>query len=432
MKKIVASGLFLILLALFGATYFGSRQTEAAFRAQVGQLREHYAGIMQVSLEEYQAGLFLSRARLRLGFSAGGSMGLHQQIRHFPWGARMVTRLSEDSELARELARALPLEKLQLVTEVGWRGQSDSTLELPELTWTDAAGEWRLGPLRFGCKLAATLGKGLFWLKLPALTWRQAERERLRLRGLELQGRFGDQPELPLEDAAVRIDRLLVGNHQQVLLEVRDFRSSAQLRRVGTTVTGFAEFGCAELILVGEPFTQGRVQLRLVGIDAAVVDRLLKNLQQIHADLLSRRVDPLVLQLQLFGLFQELVGRGLELHLEPLELRSAAGELRGKGFLGLRPPGPAGGSPLTSERVDAELQLDFDSGVFASGFRLLDKLQHQGRASANPAVLDELAEQLAGGLIQKGLLSKGPAGGYRLELSIEQGVGRLNGQPFPP
>jgi len=171
--------------------------------------------------------------------------------------------------------------------------------------------------------------------------------------------------------------------------------------------------------------------LSLQGIAAATVRELRETVQQMQADLLNRQIDPLVLQVQLYGLYAQLLGKGITLQLDQLALQTADGGLQGNGSLTLLgiPAGPTG---LNLDQLNGGLVLTIDPGAFASGFRLLDKLRHQGRASAIPAVLNEQAEQLAGGLLQRGVLTKNPPGGYRIELRVEQGLGQLNGRPFNP
>lgn len=432
MKKIVTTGLILILLALFGADFYCSRRTEAVFRTQVEKLRRSYAGILQVRLEDYHAGLLLSRARLSLGFSAGGSLRLEHQIRHFPWGVKMVTRLAGDSDLAGALAKLVPLDQLQLLTEVDLNGRSHSTLELAELHSAGEAGALSLRRLKFGCDLAPSLQRGNLWFTLAALQIDRAGRKQLALNDVELRSRFADWQGLPLGNGELRIARLLVDTGELPGLELRDVRYRSTMQPDGGAIANLAELRLAELSLAGECFTQGRLKLALRGIDPAALRELLDIVKQMQADLLSCRVDPLVLQVQLFGLCPQLFRNGLDLRLERLALHSADGGLQGNGALKLQDLNGFGATELNLDHVDAALQLEIDAGAFARGVRLLDKLQHQGRASARPAVLNELAEQLAGGLVQKGVLVRRGKSGYRLQLSIAQGRGSLNGQPFTP
>jgi len=186
------------------------------------------------------------------------------------------------------------------------------------------------------------------------------------------------------------------------------------------------------LDMLGERFTQARLKLDLQGIDIAAIRELQDSAKQMQADLLSRKVDPLVLQVQMLGLYSQLLQNGLDLKLEQLELQGDGGSLQGGGSLHL-PEHPFSGAPgINLQQLKADFYLDVDHSIFASGVRLLDKLQHQGQASVNPAVLNEQAEQLAGALLQKGVFTRRAEGGYRIELAFDQGQGRLNGQPFKP
>ena len=111
-----------------------------------------------------------------------------------------------------------------------------------------------------------------------------------------------------------------------------------------------------------------------------------------------------------------------------LALRSGDGVMQGQGRFEL-PVTPVSGLQAFSA-IQGRFQLDIDRSFFATGFRLLDKLQNEGKTALNRAVLAEQAEQLAGGLLQKGLLARHPDGGYRIDFSLEQGQGSLNGKPF--
>ena len=102
--------------------------------------------------------------------------------------------------------------------------------------------------------------------------------------------------------------------------------------------------------------------------------------------------------------------------------------MQGQGSVTVQELDFSGASMLALDKLGGQFQLDIDRSLFNAGFRMFDNLQRQGEKS-NPAVLNEQAEQVAGGLIQKGIFTRRD-GGYQFKISIEQGQAELNGHPF--
>ena len=432
MKKIVSTCLVLILLALFSATFYCSRRTEAAFRRQVENLRQNESGFLKVRLDSYRTGLFLSQAGLSILLDGAGTLRLRQQIRHFPWGVEMVTQVAGDSDLASELTNLVPLDQVLLLTRVDLHGRSHSTLGLPEWHFSDDSGELKLSGLNLVFDLDQTLSSGDYSLDLGTLSITVEGERRLELSGMTLQGRVAGARGLPLGEGELRIARIELHNSTQPDLDIKDLRNFFRLQLTGESLAGLTETSMGELLLLGERFTKARFKLSLRGLEVAAIQELQESLRQLQADLLSREVDPLILQMQMLGVYSQLLQGGLDLRLEQFDVQGEEGTLQGEGTLQLlktKAPGTSGTSP---EQVTGHLFLNIDHGIFASGVRALDRLQHQGRASANRGVLNEQAEQLAGALLQKGILTNRQGGGYRVELAFDRGQGWLNGRSLNP
>ena len=71
--------------------------------------------------------------------------------------------------------------------------------------------------------------------------------------------------------------------------------------------------------------------------------------------------------------------------------------------------------------------LEFNRPLFAAGYRFYDKFR-TGK-NENIAVLNEQAEQLAGGLVQKGILTR-ESGNLSLNFLFSHGQKTLNGKPL--
>lgn len=430
MRKILSSLMVLILLALFATTYFCSGRTEDAFNAQVKQLNLSYPGVLQVELVEYQRGLLVSEVQTRLTLQQRDPLALHHQIRHFPWGITMVTRLAKDSALVTEFAELLPLEQLQLQTDVGLDGASKTSFKLPSLTLDDETGRVQLQGLLLDLALNGQLSGGELNFQLETLQVQNSGEVEIILSGVQLDSQFAEQQELPLGSGELRIEHLTIRSENRPAFELSELRyetsSSLQNERLATELN----LTLAGMSLAGESISDGQLQLQLSGIDAAAVRELQKSAQQLQADLLNQQVDPLILQLQMLGLYSQLFTEGLTLTLNRLVLRTEDGALLGKGELMLQEIDRTEASPLAFDQLKGQFQLDIDRSVFVAGFRLFASLQRSGQSPRNPAVAAELAEQFAGGLVQKGILSRREDGGYRIEVSVEHGLGSLNGQPF--
>jgi uncharacterized protein YdgA (DUF945 family) len=427
MRKLLSGLMILTLVVLFTATYYNSKNTEAVFRAQLAQLDQNYAGLIQVELLDYQRGLLVSEAETRITVREN-SLPLQHQFRHFPWKVRLQTGLAQDSDAAAEFAALAPLDKLQVQTDVELNGASKSTLVLPALTISDDGKRLQIKGLQLSFDLEREMTGGDVRLQLASLHLEQPEEASLLLTGVEMNSRFAAQQGLLLGGGFLTVGRLAITPESKPGLELNELRYETATMLEGDQLMSDLGVQLKELSLAGETFTDGQLRLKVSGIDAAALRELQDAAKQMQVELLDRQVDPVVLQLQLLDLYSQLFKDGLTLTLDQLSLQAGDGAIQGQGQLELQELNFIG-SPIAADKMTGQFRIDIDKAAFIAGFRLLDKLQRRGK-STNRAVVAEQAEQLAGGLVQKGIFSRRDNGGYRLDMTLEQGQGTLNGKPF--
>lgn len=423
MRKIFSGLMILTLVVLFVATYLCSQKTEEVFKAQVDELNSYYGGILQVELLDYRRGLLVSEVKTRLSLSQQ-VLPLQHQIRHFPWKVRVLTQVAAYSESVDMLA----LEQLKLQTDVSLKGDSQSRLVLPELNFSDGKLNLQLQGLRFGCRLDGHLSEGQIDVQLGGLTFAEPGGAQFVLGGVSLQSKFVDMQGLPLGGGVVQVERFAWQADGQADFELKDLRYTADSRLEQEMYASGFDLQLGALKLGGETFTDGQLQLQVAGLDGATIRQVQASARQLQAELIGQQVDPLILQLQLLGLYSQLLEKGLTFSLSHLELRTTDGLLQGNGRLALQGFDLSGGNLAAFEQLSARFQLDLDQPVFAAGFRAWDFFQHP-ESKRNAAVQDELAGQLAGGLVQKGILVR-KDGGYRLDFSVDRGEAKLNGKRF--
>jgi len=426
MKKVFSALMVLILLVLFAATFYCSSRTETVFKAQVEQLNQDYPGLLRVELLDYQRGLLVSEARTRIEVQRE-TLVLQHQIRHFPWKVQAVSRVATGTELAVKLAEQDLLEQLQLQTDIALDGAAISHFDLPELTITDGDTELQLHGLSFSANLASGMSGGVLKIQLADLAMTEAN-ETLQLEQLQLISEFIDQGGLPIGRGELQLGSFTVKSVDGGGMELSGLNYSLATELENEQLASRLELALGSLRVGGETFSAGELKLALAGIDAAAAREIQQEARAVQADLLNPQTEPLLLQLQLFGLYSQLFQEGLSLSLERLSLQGGDGLLQGSGRFELQEMSAATGGLMSLEALTGQFHLEFEQSLFSAGFRALDNLQRSGQKS-NPAVLNEQAEQLTGALLQKGFLTRRD-GVYQLDVTIEQGRAALNGRPL--
>ncbi len=424
MKKILSGAMILILLLLFAATYVCSSRTEAVFKAEIERINQNYSGLLQVELVDYRRGLLLSEAKTRLDMR-GESLLLEHQLRHFPWMVRALSRVDAAATTADPVERQF-LEQLQLQTDVSLDGAADSRFELPQLTISAEGSELQLQGLSFSTRLEAGLNAGMIDFRLQQLSLNEPGVGELQVAGMQLQSDFRDLQGIPLGSGMLQLERLTLTPGVGDVFALQGLSYQVVSEQSAATLNSSAELRLTGLQLGGERFHEGRLVLKIVGIEADAARRVQQELRQLQRELYNQQTDPLLLQLRVAGLYSQLLSKGVSLSLEQLSLQGDPGALQGEGRFEVT-QSASGGVLQALNGLQGQLQLQLDQALFSSVFRLADELQHPGRKT-NRAVLNEQAEQLAGALVQKGILTR-QAGAYRLDFSLAQGTALLNGQP---
>ncbi len=423
MRKLMTVLLLLILAGLFASTYVCSLKTEEKFANQVARFNRSYPGVLQVTVDDYQRGLLVSKVKTSLSLPGRELLELQQRIRHFPWGIKIWTGISKNSRFAT----FLPVKEFLLETDIGLNGIADSTFELPELTFQNGQEELQLTGLSLHGRFDTQENSGDLKLLLESLKLVENDKVRIDLAGVNFTSIFREQQGIPLGEGRLQLEHLQVQSAEQVGFGFNGLQYVVSTLLENGEFSSVLDLKIAELSYAEEEFSAGRLRIKLSGIAVATLRDLQERVKQLQTDLLSRKQDSLSVQLQLLGIYSELLQEELSIELEQLVVQTAGGELSGQGKLALQEL-PSSASAGLFERLSGELQLKITKAAFAAGFRLFDKLQRKGRSVVNAAVLNEQAEQLAGALMQKGILTRTTAGVYRLDFTFERGQLLFNGQ----
>ena len=431
MKKILSVLMVLILMVLFTLTWYCSYITEQHFAAQVTAINQVSPELIKVELKTYQRKLFASAAEtiIKIG---GEEVRFNHQIRHFIWGVKMITTLALDSALAKEIATRIPLEQLLLTTDFSFLGGSKSRFILPSLKFQDNGDSLEITGFSAGWDLNGDLTMGNFVCLLDSLQLQQTDQGELKLANLRISTQMTDLQDIPLGNGTLQLEKLqLVGRERQAI-EVHNIHYRGQTDLTQGLFSGTAELGFDQLLLAGETVSDGRLKLTLSGIDAGLLRAIQQSSEQLQQQALDQQSSPLELQLQLLEFYTELLNSGGTLTLEELSLQTDNGELKGNGDLSLLKESAAESLLFPLENITANFQLEIDRGAFVTGYRLFNNLQSAEGQYQNPAVLAEQAEQIAGGLVQKGIFTRQEGDKFRIDFSWAEGQGKLNGEALAP
>ena len=432
MKKILSILMVLTLIVMFALTWYCSRKTEQLFMDQVNVLNQTAPALIKVGLQNYQRKLFSSIAQTTFHIQGkkGVTFNLSHQIRHFIWGVKIITVLEDGSGLAGSIETTVPLDEIQLITDIGLQGGSNSALVFPQLSFQGDDKTLTVTGIEIGWSLNKDLTSGDFICRLKELSLQQGAREVLNLDSLHIFTQTTDLQDVPLGSGKISLGRLKLEQPGMIPIEFQDIQYQGQTELTQGNFSGTFDLNFAQLLLAEEALSNGRVKLTLSGVDTA----LLKSLQQTAKDLQLKALDSqassLELQIQLLGLYSKILNSGVTLSLEEVSLTSGEGGIKGSGELTLLEDSVSGGllSPLAN--INAKFQLDIDRTAFVNSYRILNNLQSADVENQNPAVLAEQAEQIAGGLVQKGVFVRQSGGSFHVDFSWDEGLGTLNGEPL--
>ena len=430
MKKILSILMALTIVVLFTLTWYCSYKAEQYFTAQITAINQTSAEIVEVELKSYQRKLFASKAETAINIRGKEEFRLSHQIRHFVWGVKMTTTLTPDSTLAKMVATEIPLDQLQLITDISLLGASKSRLILPQLTFQGDSSNLGLTGFSAGWDLNSDLTMGNFVCLLDNLQLQQENQSELNLANLRMTIQMTDLQDIPLGDGEFQLEKLQLIRQGKSAIEFRNIQYRGQTDLIQGFFSSTFELNFGQLLLAGETLSDGKLKLTLSGIDAELLCSIQQTAQQLQQQALDQQSNSFELQLQLLGLYTELLNSGITLTLEELSLSADSGKINGAGVLNLPKESAVGSLLFSLENILADFQLEIDRGVFVTGYRLLNHLQATEGNNQNPAVLAEQAEQIVGGLVQKGILVRQNGDKFRMDFSWVEGQGRLNGEPF--
>ncbi|MCK5826161.1 MAG: DUF945 family protein [Desulfuromusa sp.] len=426
MKKSLSVLMVLTILGLFTLTWYCSYLTEQHFTAQVTAINQVSPELIKVEIKTYQRKLFTSAAETIIRIR-GEEVRFNHQIRHFIWGVKMITTLVPDSALAKNIATRIPLEQLQLTTDFSFLGASKSRLILPSLKFQDNGGSLEITGFSAGWNLNADLTMGNFVCLLDSLQ-QQTDQSELKLANLRISTQMTDLRDIPLGNGTLQLEKLQLVGHDKLAIEFQNIQYWGQTDLTQGLFSGTAELNFDQLLLAGETLSDGRLRLTLSGIDMGLLDSIQQTAEQLQQQAFDQQSSPFELQLQLLAFYTELLDSGVTLTLEELSLRTDNGEIKGNGDLSLLKESAAESSLFSLENITANFQLEIDRGAFVTGYRLFSNLQSTGGKHQNPAVLAEQAEQIAGGLVQKGIFTRQNGDKFLIDFSWAEGQGKLNGE----
>lgn len=430
MKKILSILMVLTIVTLFSLTWYFSHKTEQIFTDQITTINQASPELVNIELIDYQRKLFASKAETAVSINGGKEVRLNHQMRHFVWGVEMITTLSPDSALAKNVVINTPHEPLQLTTDFSLLGASKSRFILPQFQIEDESGNLKITGFSAGWDLSSDLTMGNFVCFLDNLQLQLADQGELNLANLKISTQITDVQEVPLGNGTLQLEKLQLIGDEKPAIEFKNLQYRGETDLIQGLFSSTAELSFPQLILAGETLSDGKIKLTLSGIDAELLRALQQTAGKLQQQALDQQSNSLELQLQLFGLYSELLSSGMTLTLEEFSLNTANGGVSGTGALTLLKESVAGSSLFSLEDIKANFQLEIDHGAFVTGYQLFDNLQSSEGHYQNQTVLAEQAEQISGGLIQKGIFTRQDGDKFHMDFSLVDGKGRLNGKSF--
>ena len=426
MKKIISVLLVLTIIVLFTLTWYCGHKTEQLFTDQITAVNQLLPGQVEFRLKSYQGQLFSAKAETILTIRGKEPITLKHQIRHFVWGAEMVTTLAEPAATGSSLNRP------QLTTHVNLWGASKSRLVLPQYSFQSDNRHLEVTGFSAGWDLNSDLSTGNFVCLMDHLNLKVADQTELNLVNLKITTQITDFQEVPLGTGELQLGKLLLAEDNEPALELRKIRYRGETTLIQERFSSTADLNCQQLLLAEESLDNIQLKLKLSGINAALLRSIQETGEQLQQQAVDPQSHPFSLQLQLLGLYTELLNSGITLTLEELSLFADSGKIKGKGALSLLEDAATKGSLFPTESVTANLHLDIDQSAFVVVYRLLNNLQSAKGKYQNRAVLAEQAEQIAGGLVQKGIFIRQDGNKFHVDFSWAEGQGEINGKPFLP
>ena len=419
-KRILTSIMLLTLLVLFSSTLLCSRRTEQFFAAWEGAANRLAPQLLQVEMKDYHRRLLTASATSSVRIAARHELLFNHQIRHFAWGVKITTTLqSAPPPLAA-------LQQLYGITEIDLDGTVTTRFELPQEGLSTDGGNLEIAGLSGDWNLETGRGQENFNFRLGRLLLREHNHSLTILEKLTASGRASDLKTAPEHHGEIRLGTLQRVESNRTAAMLQDLHGFWQTGHSPPYYHGSFLLSFNDTLLAGENFRDGKASIAASGISPDLVHAFKKTLFLLTTDSLQN-ASTLESQQQLLEFYAALSRSGLALSLNEFSLGQDGQRLRGQGSLIWPKTDAPPLSPL--EMLEVDLNLEIDREAFVAGYRLINKLMF-GERAGTAAILTEQAELLAGGLLQKGFLSRKNETAYTFELSLSKGQAAVNGQPL--
>jgi uncharacterized protein YdgA (DUF945 family) len=423
-KKLLTPTLIITLVTLFTLTWYCSIKAEEYFALWV-ERSNHYAPVSTTSeLVSYERGFFTAEAITTVDIADLGRYDFHHLIRHYAWGATIIT-----TPVAESGTSSL-LEGLRIVTDVGPTGAARSRLSLPQLTVdTDIGTTVTIDRIAGEGHINATGTQGSWNISLEQIRIVLDKHNHLVIAGINSSAEMENLDQFPLGHSRTRINSLALETADGRPFVINGMNIEwANLLDPKQRYETLSDISFTSMQAGESTFAEGRLALRLNELDTRLIESLMtaRNKLRHHISYSNNVDDPLIDEVML-PVYHALLESGATLVLENLSLATTGGQLSGAGRASLKPETADTAPGEWLEQIDSELQLDFDVVILARLNQLAEQIQ--GKAG-NITRNEEELQMIFGGLVQLGFLSHLEGERFRLRVAYNKGEIKLNDQPF--
>jgi len=422
-KKLLTPTLIITLVILFSLTWYCSIKAEEYFALWVERSNQYVPVNTTNELISYERRFFTAEAITTIKITDLGRYDFHHLIRHYAWGATIITTPAEESDTSSLF------EGLRIVTDVGPTGSARSRLSLPQLSVSTDGGTTVIIDRLAGeghVNAAATNGSWDISLEQIQIL---LDDHRLVIAGINSAAEMENLDQFPLGHSSTRINSLTLdtANDRPLVINGLTIEGVNLIDAAQRYVTR-ADMSFAGLQAGDSAFAAGRLVLELNELDPRVIEALMTARNKLRRHINNDFAGDAFIEEIIQPVFHSLLESGATLALTNLALASSHGQLTGTGHATLMPGSTQIALDKLLAQLKLELQLDFDVVILALLNQLVEQAQ-QGK-SANIVRKEEELRMIFGGLVQLGFLTRMEGDRFRLRVAYDDGKIKLNDQPF--
>ena len=425
--------------AALGCSYYVGGQIEQSLQraTQEWSAQEGFA----VNILEYNRGIFGAKAKTQWSFDDEDEhfeiIATHD-ITHGPWARGQAGRidsrfpLPEDSD--PDLQKALHgRAALEMLTHIGWKGQTEHKVTSPELSVHFADGsELGWGGLQAELKLSAERTAAQGWARMPALQLKSEDGSRMELQDtrMDVSGAivpghsFWDGP-ASMTVASLQIFEPEGASH--IMLRGLALDSATQVRE--EMIDTSFKVNVAHLDAPGYPTSDIQLHVSLKNIASTWLDQAMAWAQGDMQDEAHR--------MELLRSLPVLLERKPEIALERFAVRTPEGLSELSARLAYQGEDPSAFNPLTdlyaslrAAMPQALLKLLMAEKVRSDYATLLEQLGQEMAEEALQAEVDAGVQKRIQGLLSNDIV-RAQGDTFSAELEYSQGEIKLNGVVTP-